>query len=210
MSETDIGNTVTGNLKNTITDYSVDAVNTDGAYSQKETYYDNVNWSSYLGYYKKIPELAAAIDAKATWTVGKGFKSNPVTELLLSNIKGWGKDSFNTIMENMVRTYNIGGDSFAEIIRNKSGKLVNLKPLDPGSIRIVANRAGIIIRYEQLSKNKDPNKKFQTDEIFHLARNRVADEIHGVSLIPAVEEIILMRNEAMSDYKNYFTGTCTL
>ena len=34
-----------------------------------------------------------------------------------------------------------------------------------------------------------------------MSRNRTADEIHGESLIDAVEEIILMRNEAMEDYK---------
>lgn len=202
MPETKIGSADYGDFKNTITDYSVSAVNTDGAGDQKETYYDNSNWSSWLGYYKKIPELAAAIDAKATWTIGKGFKSNPITELALGNIRGWGKDSFNTILENCVRTYHIGGDSFCEIIRNKKGKLINLKPLDPGSIRIVANRSGLIIRYEQINKVKgSTNKKFQPETIFHLARNRVADEIHGVSIIPSVEEIIKMRNEAMTDYR---------
>jgi hypothetical protein len=202
MPDTDLGNLDIGDFKNTITDYSVDAVSTDGASDQDETTYDNVNWTQYLGYYKSIPELAAAIDAKATWTIGKGFKSNPITELALSVIKGWGKDSFNTILENMVRTYHIGGDAFAEIIRNKEGKLINLKPLDPETIRIVANKKGVIKRYEQISKVKGvKNQWFGVDEMLHLARNRVADEIHGVSIIPAVEQIILMRNEAMTDYR---------
>jgi len=203
MPDTNIGSADYGDFKNTITDYSVDSVNTDGPDDQTETYYDNVNWSQWLGYYKKIPELAAAIDAKATWTIGKGFKSNEVTEIALSNIRGWNKDSFNTILENCIRTYHIGGDSFCEIIRDKKNKLVNLKPLDPGTIRIVANRQGLIIRYEQMSKigKRKHNKKFQPEKIFHLARNRVADEIHGVSIIPAVEEIIKMRNEAMTDYR---------
>ena len=42
---------------------------------------------------------------------------------------------------------------------------------------------------------------FKKEEIFHLSRNRVADEIHGISIIGAVENIILMRNEAMTDQK---------
>jgi hypothetical protein len=37
--------------------------------------------------------------------------------------------------------------------------------------------------------------------MFHLSRNRTADEIHGTSIIDAVEWIILARNEAMADYK---------
>lgn len=204
MPETDIGQTDTGDYKNTITDYSVTAVNTDGPADQKETTYDNTYWSTYLGYYKTIPELASAIDAKATWTIGKGFKSNEITEMALSAIKGWGKDTFNTILENAVRTYHIGGDAFCEIIRDDEQNLINLKPLDPGSIRIVANRKGVIIRYEQISKTgkkSTTERKFKVEQILHLARNRVADEIHGVGIIKAVENIILMKNEAMTDYK---------
>jgi len=202
MPETNISSTEYGDFKNTITDYSVNAAYTDGPQDQKETTWDNVNYSKWLGYYKAIPELAAAIDAKATWTIGKGYESNEITELLLLEIRGWGKDSFNTILENCVRTYHIGGDAFCEIIRDKKGKLVNLKPLDPSSIRIVSNRKGLVIRYEQINKVKgQQNKKWKPEDMFHLARNRVADEIHGVSIIPAVEEIIKMRNEAMADYR---------
>ena len=201
MPETKIANAITGNLTNTITSYSVDAVETDAAGDQQETEWINSNWSQYLGYYKKIPELSAAIDAKARWAVGKGFKSNEITEMLLMSIKGFGKDTFNSILENAIRTYHIGGDAFIEVIRDKEGILINLKPLDPGTIKIVANRQGLIKRYEQVGKVKLPNKKFKPEEIVHLSRNRTADEIHGISLIPAVEEIILMRNEAMADYK---------
>lgn len=203
MPDTNISSAEIGNKLNTQSDYSITPVNTDGPQDQKETTYLNTNWSTYLGYYKKIPELTAAIDAKATWTIGKGFKSNEITEMALSTIKGWGKDSFNSILENAVRTYHIGGDAFIEIIRDDDGNLVNLKPLDPGSIQIVANSRGVILRYEQITKNNQnaQPKKFSPDKILHFARNRVADEIHGVSLIPAVEDIILMRNEAMADYK---------
>lgn len=204
MPETDIGNADYGNFNGTSQDFSVASARTDGAQESKETEWINTNWSKYLGYYKKIPELAAAIDAKATWTIGKGFKSNEITELALFNISGFGKDTFNTILENAVRTYHIGGDAFLEIIRDAERVLVNLKPLDPGSIKIIANRQGRIIRYEQIEKTGKSDvaiRKFEPDEIFHLARNRVADEIHGVSIIPAVEEIVLMRNEAMADMR---------
>jgi hypothetical protein len=202
MPDVDIDSADIGNFKDTITDYEVTTVDTDGATDQDETSYDNENWSKYLGYYKTVPELAAAIDAKATWTIGKGFKSTPMTEILLSSIKGWGKDTFNTILENAVRTYHIGGDAFMEIIRDDKGDLINLKPLDPGSVRIIANRKGIIKRYELTSKVKGtPPTKFKKENILHLARNRVADEIHGESMIRAVEEVIKMRQEALADYR---------
>lgn len=202
MPETDITNTTVGDFNTSATDYQVDTEVTDGATNPNETEWINEHWSKYLGYYKNVPELTAAIDAKATWTVGKGFTSNPITEMALSVISGWGNDTFNTILENCVRTYHIGGDSFCEIIRDDNGQLVNLKPLDPGVIKIVVNNKGRIKRYEQIDNTSRKSlKKFQPEDIFHLSRNRVADEIHGESMIRAVEEIILMRNEAMADYR---------
>jgi len=201
MADKKIASAVASDLTNVMTDFSVDSATTDGAADQKETTYTNQNWAQQFGYYKQIPELTATINAKATWTVGKGFKADPETKMILQSIKGWGKDTFNTILENLIRTCHIGGDSFAERVTDDDGNLINLKPLDPSTIRIVANRQGIIIRYEQISKVKTPDKKFAPEDIFHLARNRVADEIHGVSIIDNLETIILMRNEAMADLK---------
>jgi len=197
MPETDIGSADYGDKEGTITDFSVDSATTDGPQDAKETTYINSNWSNQFGYYKKIPELKTAIDALARWTIGKGFKSNEITEITLSSIKGWGKDTFNTILENQTRVAKISGDSYAEIIRDNEGNFINLKPLDPGKIKIVANKQGLIIKY----KESGTKNTWEPEEIFHLSRNRTADEIHGESLIDAVEEIILMRNEAMADYK---------
>ena len=202
MPETNIANIDTGDNKATFIDYSVNTAVTDAATGQKETEWMNSKASQYLGYYKTIPELKAAIDAKATWTVGKGFQADPLTTFFCNRIKGFGIDTFNTILENCIRSYHIYGDSFCEIIRDTKGFLINLKPLDPGTIKIVANPEGKIIRYEQTSKTPGMKpKKFKPNEIFHLAKSRIADEIHGTSIIPAMEWIILARNEAMDDYR---------
>ena len=201
MPQTDIGSAEASNLSSAVTDFSVASEITDAANEGVETRWNNERWSEYFGYYKKIPELNAVIDAKATWTVGKGFKADEDTETILETITGWGKDTFNTIIENMIRTYHIGGDAFAEIIRTPDGELLNLKPLDPSSIVIIVNKKGIVQRYEQQHKSKKPNRPIAKEDILHFARNRVADEIHGVSLIEKLEEIILMRNEAMTDWK---------
>ena len=201
MPETDIGEALEGTVRNVIVDYSVDPQSTDGAGDQKETTWQMSLWSTHLGYYKEIPELQTAIDAKANWTMGAGFTADEQTTLLLSTIKGNGKDSFNSILSNSVRVYTIGGDSFSEIIRDDEGILVNLKPLSPDSIRIVQNRKGRVIRYEQVSKTRKVYKKFTPEQIFHLSRKRIADEIHGISVVPSVKWIILARNEAMNDWK---------
>ena len=121
MAELDIESAVSSDLKSAFTDYSVPTETTDAASASGETIWYNDKWSQYFGYYKKIPELRAVIDAAATWTIGKGFNSDDVTTLLLDTIKGIGIDSFNTIIENTIRTYYIGGDAFIHIIRDEYG-----------------------------------------------------------------------------------------
>lgn len=202
MGDMDVSKSVASDLTNAVTDFSVDAAQTDGATALNETTWTNTRWSQQYGYYLSIPELRASIDAKATWAIGKGVEADEFTTVQLNTIRGIGKESFNAIIENLIRTYYIGGDSFAEIIRDDEDVIINLKVLDPGVMTIVASKAGRIIRYEQSSKTKGAvPTKFKKEEIFHLSRNRVADNIHGTSVIDAVENIILMRNEAMEDYK---------
>lgn len=202
--ERDITKTSYTDMQNRVTDFAVDSRQTDGVQEQKETSWDNSKWPQYFGYYKEIPELKKAVDALATWILGKGYTSESLTKVTLENINGWGEDTFNSILWNLIVTKKIAGDAFAEIIRNpKTGTLVNLKPLDPGSIRIVCNQKGRIKRYEQRSKtgNKEPDRVFMPFEILHLCNDRIADEIHGTSVIEACEWVILARNEALNDWK---------
>jgi len=201
MPETNIGSADYSDVTNTIVDYSVDASSTEGAGSQKETTYQNTYWSTDYGYYKKIPEFKIAIDTKATWTVGAGFEADEPTQLLLGNIRGNGKDSFNSILKNMIKCKTISQDAFAEIIRDEEGILINLKPLDPETMVIVQNQAGRIIRYEQVSKIKTNRKKYTPEKIFHLSHERIADEIHGTRIIESLQWLIDARNEAMADWK---------
>lgn len=195
----EVASTSYGDFTNTGTDYSVPPVSTDGP-TGKKTEYTNTRWEQQLGYYKTIPELKTDIDAFVTWTIGKGFKADEITTLHLMTIRGNGRETFNRILENMSKVAKIGGDSYAEIIRDNDGRLINLKPLDPGTITIIANEKGVITGYRQTAKTGKEHS-FKPEEIFHLCRNRTADEIHGESLIDAVEWIILARNEAMADYK---------
>jgi len=198
----DLSSAASSDMTNAVDDVTVDTVNTDAAGGQKETTWQNSKWSQYLGYYKTIPEVKIAIDTRATWTVGKGYKSDSRTRITLEHFKGMGIDTFTSIMKNLVINRRIGGDAFAEIIRDReTGQLINLKPLDPGAMKIVTNKKGIIIRYEQISKTDQPDKKYSPDKIFHLTNKRVADEIHGVSDIEAIENIILANNESFDDMK---------
>src|SRR3990167_3513652 len=114
-----------------------------------EAEYQNTNWATQWGAYLQISELGGMIDRKAQYIVGKGFKipglmekiSNK-TKKLLEAIRGNGLDSFNLIMYNAVRTYTIGGDFFAEIIKDKN-ELKNLKPLNPSSVKVIGSDKGM-------------------------------------------------------------------
>jgi len=200
MSDVNIGSADYSNMKNIIEDFSINFLDTDAPTGLNETKYQIENWSEYFGYYNSIPELQTAVNTKCTWTCGAGFNASEPTKILLSMIKGNGKDTFLSILLNLIKVYVLAGDTFSEIIRDKN-VLINLKPLDPSSIVMVANEKGIIKRYEQVTKTKKVYRTFKPNEIFHVSRNRIADQIHGVSVVPSVKWIIDARNEAMTDWK---------
>jgi len=210
MSEMDVTSSVASDLPRTAEAYSIDEQSTDGASDQKETTWMNNEFGQYLAYYKEIPELAAVIDAKAAWTVGLGFEADEETTFMLNKVRGINGESFDTIMENMVRTHEIGGDSYAQIIRDEENDFLNLKVLDPEVMRHIANKEGMLIAFEQTAKTGKGQKtgklmhRFKPEEIFYLPRNRVADEIHGNCMTQRLANIILARNEAMSDQKEVF------
>lgn len=160
-------------------------------------------WSKWFGFYKVIPELAATIDKKALWTIGKGFEADAETKKVLDKIRGCGKDTFNTILYNGCRVYTIGGDFLAEIVKD-GDTLVNLKPLAPGSISILSNSKGMITGYEQNVLATGEKINLDVEKVFHLPWNRLGDEVHGISTIQKIEEIISSRNEAFADLRIVF------
>lgn len=203
-TDLNLDNAVTTSMDTAVDDYSVDRETTDAAQTN-EYKWVNSDWSKQYGYYKNIPELQKAINVLASWSVSKGYESDARTKVILEHITGWGEDTFESLIWNMLVTKKIGGDSFAEVIRDeKTGILINLKPLDPSTIGIVTNKKGKIIRYEQLSKvgkKTMVDHKFEPKQILHLCNERIADNIHGTSVIDACEWTILARNEVMADWK---------
>lgn len=199
MAELDIRETTTTGMDTAVSNYAVGSKIIDEA-GTNETYWDSPNWSKYLGYYKSIPELKKAVDALAYWTAGKGYKCDSRTQIILNIITGWGEDTFQSILQNMLVVKKINGDAFAEIIREKSDILINLKPLNPSNVRIVVNPKGIIIGYD-IKQADGKSKRFKPDDIFHISNDRIANEIHGISVVEACQWVIDARNEAMSDWR---------
>jgi len=200
MTNLDIGNATLSDMTNRVKDYKVEAQVLDAATGQKETEYMNALWSIYWGYFNSHPDLKSAILMKAVWIVGKGWNADPVTTVILDHISGWGKDTFDDILFNMIVQMRVNGDAFSEIIK-KNNIIINLKPLDPGSIKIIVDEVGRIIRYEQVNRieNNKVVKKFQPDEIFHLCHNRIGNQIHGISDIKSLEPVLKSEEESFID-----------
>lgn len=204
MGEQKIDSTVGGTLEEVkVEEFSIDSQNTDAPTGDKETTWMDEEWSTWLGYYKdeKTPEITAIIDEGANWTAGRGWNADEITTMLLDTIKGNGTDTFASIIENGERTKELGGNFYAEIIRDDEGNLINWKPLDPGVMKHHATSKGIITHFSQMAKNdrKKLVHKFKAEDIFYLPRNRIADEIHGTGIAGKLRLIIDMKNEAMAD-----------
>lgn len=200
--DTNLNNATITDLSN-VSNYSVNSQVPDASSGiQKETFYDYPDSAQYLGYYKEIPELKKAIDALATWVTGKGYEiSSITTKTDIDFMKGWGEDSFQAICWNLEVQKKVFGDAFAEIIRD-NGRLLNIKPLYTGDMRVVVNDKGIVDHYEQRTNVKDGEpRRLEPYQVLHLVNDRVANEIHGVSVIDAVKWVIDARNEAMKDWR---------
>ncbi len=202
MPDTKLDSSVASSLQTAMIDFMVASETTDGPEDQKETLWFDSRWNEYFGYYtdEKTPEITAVIETGSAWTVGKGFKADEETTMILDSIKGNGFDTFNGILRNADTNMELGGNFYAEQIRDDEENLINLKPLDPATMMHHTNRQGILTHFSQFSKTKGhPMKKFPADKIFFLPRNRVADEMHGRGIIQKLKKILDMKNEAMED-----------
>lgn len=198
MAHLDINTTTITDLTNKVDDFTVDTQDPDSAQDQKETIWTFSNATRDFSYYKTIPELKKAVDALAMWVSGKGFTADIRTTMIMEGMRGWGEDSIESIIWNLIVMKKVIGDSFAEIIRFGE-KIVNIKPLFAGNMKTVVNKQGIIIRYDYQLYGK--KTKFKPHEILHLVNDRIADEIHGTSVIDSVKWVIDARNEALKDYR---------
>lgn len=198
--ELDIRQTTTTGLKTGVPDFKVAQKVLDEAISQGETFWYNENWPTYLGYLKTIPEYARAVRSLSAWASGKGYTTDPATKLQLERIRGWGEDTFDSIIQDMIVVKKTNGDAYAEVIRNDSGTFINLKKLNPSGVRHVVNGKGLLIGYDV--KQADGTwERLKVDEIFHVCNDRIANEIHGTSVLESCKWIIGWKNEMMSDLR---------
>ena len=119
----------------------------------------------------------------------------------LEHVEGSGEQTFTSIMMQALIESKVFGDSFTEIINSDDGtRLINLKRIYTGDMRIVWNSQGLIERYEQLSHTPGgKNLKFKPNQILHLSNNRIGNEIHGTSIIDSLKIYLDSYNEGLAD-----------
>lgn len=183
----------------------VTAYESDASTSTTEAEFQDTEWDSNLGIYNDVIALKALIDRKAIWTVGKGFKvKDKKKKAILDKIRGNGFDTFNIILQNAVRVYTISeAGFFAEILKDEKGELLNLKPLNSGTMKIKASTKGIITGFEQWDSYRKLHR-WKTEEIFFLPYNRIADSIHGQSTVKRLKASTEAYKEARADMRIVF------
>lgn len=202
MPKYDIADAQSSNMSSVVKDVTPGSMNTDSATNQEETVYQNTEWTEQWGYFNNVPELNSALLMKATWNVGKGYTCDARTKAILDHVNGMGKDTFQDILFNMDLISRLSGDAYAEIVRDKeTGLLLNLKPLDPGQMKLVLNKKGTLKEYRYVDKTTQKETVFDLNEIFHLSHNRLADQCHGISVITPLKKTILAEFENFDDLK---------
>lgn len=200
----DLNKTTVGTeLKN---EYQVPLADTDGISSQQETYHDNSDWKDNYGLFLDDPHFANGCINRSIWIWGRGWSADELTEIRMENWNGWGKETAQEILTNMELTAAIQGDSYAQIIWNTPEERdlpINLKTLNPGTIRHVFNDKGILIRYEQYARLEGGGTKvlakYEPEDILHFVNDRVADQIHGTSLAKRLKKYIVAQGESFKD-----------
>ncbi len=180
----DVKNTTTQELDQSLKIQTTAAQDVESAGSTP-TKSDPSKWKIYNGYYKEHVAISAVIKKLRMWSVGKGYKADKRTTNILDKIRGWGKETFNGVIGNQIGVEHINGDSYAEIITPEGEKikpngsnLLNLKPLNPGTMIQEVDSKGMLQGYIQTNSN-GTETPFDVEEIFHLVLNRTADEITG-------------------------------
>lgn len=194
-----LGNSTTTTMVDDVADYEVDEKSTDGGYGNKENEWTNTDASKNYGFYYGVGEYRAAINAFATWVMGQGYEADNATKVILDNIRGWGEDTFQSIIWNMLCAKKFNGDSYSLIIDSEKGTLTNLKPLDPRRIKHITNQKGILIFYDY-TQGDGKVKRYNPQEILHFCNDRILDEPHGISVTSAVEWAITKIQESREDY----------
>ena|SRR3990167_6639932 len=177
-----------------VNDFRVGSASPDVAGANKITYQAFPNFPRYFKSYKTIAKIKNALNAYATWVLGKGWEADAQVTAMLEHIDGWGEDTFNSILWNLLVTKKFNGDAFGQIVR-EDDLIVNIIPINPQFLEIGVNQKGRIVDYKY--READGREvHIKREDMLHICNDRVVNEIHGVSVIEAIEWNVEATEEA--------------
>lgn len=199
MASYDFTQTTTTTTK---ADYRVPSVTPDSVQNKDENYWDNPNFTKWFGKYINVAKIKKALDGYADWVLGNGYSTDTNTKMVLEHISGNKKESFNDVMWNAIVMKKVNGDAFVHVMRDpkdlETGIIINMRVLDPNRMRTVFNGKGRIkeYRYHDSAQKNGAYVTYEPEEILHLMNDKVADEMHGRSVIEPIEWNVEAQEEA--------------
>ena len=183
-------------------DYSAGSLSPDSPTNADENYWDNPNFTKWFAHYIKHAKIKKAIDNFSDWVLGLGYTTDSRTKVILDHIQGNGKESFDGMMWNAIAMKKVNGESYTHIIRDSKdkefGTIINMRSLSPNHMRVVYNGKGRVKKYRHYTSAEKNGEfvEYEPHEILHMINDKVADEMHGRSVIEAVEWNVDAQEEA--------------
>ena len=199
MAELDLNKGTTTDFTTQVTDFSVATKTLDKHNEAGDEFYHYFDKATTnYGYYLTIPEIFSAVNALATWAVGRGWTTEDKRmQAQLEHVSGMGSDHFDKVMWNHQVIKVVVGDALTEVKKGKTGIIVNMIPIDPDNARIVYSKNGLIKRYDVWNNSEwVPIKK---ENMLHSSNKRIGNQVHGQSQVEPAKFIIDARNEALAD-----------
>ena len=202
MAGRDYQNTATTDPDFQLAEQTTDANDVDRP--GEENFWQSTLWTTHNAYYEEHSSVKSVMNKVADWSIGKGANTEKKsTQKVLDRITGSGKDTSEEVFKNQIRVRHIDGDSYAEIVGGKGTALKNLKPLNPGAIKVYYDSFGILDHYGYKWPDKE-EQRFEKDEIFHLSLNRNADATHGTGDIKSLITFLDKIKQLDADMATYF------
>ena len=169
-----------------------------------QDFWQTKEWTTNNGYYENHSSVKAVINKLKMWTVGKGHNTEKdSTKKITMRVIGRGNEDFDEVIANQVGVRHIDGDSYAEIVGGKGTALKNLKPLNPGAVKVYYTDTGMIDHYGyKFTDGRE--QRFEKEEILHLTLNRNADATHGTGDIAVLTSYLDKIKQLDADMAVFF------
>ena len=147
--------------------------------------------NSYWKYYNGEGIVFASINTTAWNTVMVGYHLSSKNEEAKKLIQDYlDRLNFQSILlDNVVFTL-VYGDAFIEIVRTSSGKITDLKTVDPKTIVINTDEYGNVESYQQVINGKVRDVVLKPEDIIHIKFFPNPSSPYGISLIEPSKDTI--------------------